>query len=381
MKFEPICCPPASTWPRGIASKMSMRAELVRLGLRCLIKRRNHRELSVEQHRRFATVAERLVPDPPSDTRTLAIDAAGVRADMILTPASEEERHVLFLHGGAFIIGSPNLYRHFTWRVASAAYARVLAVDYRLAPEHPFPAALEDAFTAYNWLLAGGADPRRVAIMGDSAGGGLVFSLMLRLRDEGRPLPAAAVALSPWTDLALTGASLRLNAATDPMLCADDPPLFVSDYLAGADPRAPYVSPLYGDPAGLPPTLIHVGSDEVLRDDAVRMADRMRAAACQVELEIWPRMPHVWQVFVPLIPEASDAIERIGSFVRKQTGYDGAVRVTRPTPMIWPSGGTRRRAATAPQLNSNVPAKTTVALTIAGSGTPSSENWSQTTNK
>jgi monoterpene epsilon-lactone hydrolase len=360
---------------------MSMRAELVRFGLRCLVKRRNHRELSVEQHRRFATVAERLVPDPPANTRTLAIDAAGVRADMILTPASEEERHVLFLHGGAFIIGSPNLYRHFTWRVASAACASVLAVDYRLAPEHPFPAALEDAFIAYNWLLANGADPQRIAIMGDSAGGGLVFSLMLRLRDEGRPLPAAAIALSPWTDLALTGASLRLNAASDPMLCADDPPLFVTDYLAGADPRTPYVSPLYGDPTGLPPTLIQVGSDEVLRDDAVRMADRMRAAACQVELEIWSRMPHVWQVFVPFIPEACDAIERIGSFICEQTGYDGAARVARSAPMIRPAVGTRRKAATAAQLKSNVPAKTTAPLTTAGNSASSSANCSQTMNK
>ncbi|HEX4616387.1 MAG TPA: alpha/beta hydrolase [Stellaceae bacterium] len=313
---------------------------MVRTGLRWLIKHRNHRELTVEQHRRFVTVAARLVPDPPPHTRTLPVDADGVRADLIATPSSERERHVLFLHGGAFIIGSPNLYRHLTWRIASAARARLLAVDYRLAPEHPFPAALEDAFTAYNWLITRGADPSRIAVMGDSAGGGLVFSLMLRLRDEGYPLPGAAVALSPWTDLALTGASLRVNAIYDPMLSADDPPLFVNDYLAGADPRTPYVSPLYGDPAGLPPTIIQVGSDEVLRDDAVRMADRMRAAGCQVELEIWPRMPHVWHVFVPLIPEARRAIERVGAFVREKTGarektsYEVTAPLARSAPII-----------------------------------------------
>jgi epsilon-lactone hydrolase len=175
--------------------------------------------------------------------------------------------------------------------------------------------------------------------MGDSAGGGLVFSLMLRLRDQGSPLPAAAAALSPWTDLALTGPSLKLNAAADPMLSPDGPPLFVGDYLAGADPRAPYVSPLYGDPAGLPPTIIQVGSDEVLRDevlrdDAVRMADRMRAAGCMVELEIWPRMPHVWHAFVPLIPEARRAIERIGAFVRENTGYEVTTPLARPAPII-----------------------------------------------
>jgi epsilon-lactone hydrolase len=312
---------------------MSLRSEMVRLGLRWLIKRRNYRELSIEQHRQLASTAERLVPDPPAGTTTRSVNAGGVQAHLITTPASEPHRHVLFLHGGGFIIGSPSLYRHVTWRIAETTGARVLAVDYRLAPEHPFPAALEDAVTAYRWLLANGADPRRIAVMGDSAGGGLVFSLMLRLRDEGARLPGAAVALSPWTDLALTGASLRLNAAADPMLNAEDPPQFVADYLGGVDPRTPYVSPLYGDPAGLPPTIIQVGSDEVLLDDAVRMADRMRAAGCQVELEIWPRMPHVWHVFVPLIPEARRAIERVGYFVRSRTGYEAVTPLARPAPI------------------------------------------------
>jgi len=300
---------------------MSVRSEIVRLALRTFIKRCDWRSVTVEQNRRFATMCERLIPNPPASTRTLGVNAGGVMADLITTPDSEEDRHILFLHGGAFIIGSPSLYRHLTWRIAAAARARVVAVDYRLAPEHPFPAALDDAFTAYNWLLDDGADPSRIVVMGDSAGGGLLFSLMLKLRDESCRLPGAAVALSPWTDLALTGASLKLNGGADPMLRTDYPPLFVNDYLAGADPRTPYASPLYGDPAGLPPTLIQVGSDEVLRDDAVRMAERMRAAACEVELEIWPRMPHVWHAFVPFVPEARQAIGRIGAFVRQRTGY------------------------------------------------------------
>jgi len=311
---------------------MSLRCEIVRLAMRWLIKRRNYRKLPLERHRRFASAAERLVPSPPSSIRTVEVDAGGVRAELIATPASDDDRHVLFLHGGGFIIGSPALYRHLTWRVATQARARVLAIDYRLAPENPFPAALDDAVAAYHWLLARGADPRRIAVMGDSAGGGLAFSLMLRLRDEGSPLPSAAVALSPWTDLALTGPSLRLNAVSDPLLNAEDPPHFVADYLAGADPRTPYVSPLYGDLAGLPPTIIQVGSDEVLRDDSVRMAERMRAAGCRVELEIWPRMPHVWHAFVPLIPEARRAIERIGAFVRNRTSYDAAACLARPAP-------------------------------------------------
>jgi monoterpene epsilon-lactone hydrolase len=265
---------------------VSLQAELVRLGARWFIKRHGRQKTTIAQMRRRVAAAERLVPGPSADTETIGVDAGGVRADRVTTPASEEDRHVLHLHGGGFITGSPPLYRHLTWRIASAARACVLSIDYRLAPEYPFPAALDDAVTAYHWLLAEGADPRRIAVMGDSAGGGLALSLLLRLRDQGIPLPAAAVALSPWTDLALTGPSLSLNASADPLVSAEQARRFVDYYLAGADPRTPYASPLYGKPEGLPPTIIQVGSDEVLRDDAVRMADRMRAAGCRVELEI-----------------------------------------------------------------------------------------------
>jgi epsilon-lactone hydrolase len=278
-----------------IPDRSSFRAELVRLGGRWMLKHRTRNDATVEQKRRRAAAAQRLVPGPPTGTRTIAVDAGGVRADRISTRSSQSGHYVLFLHGGGFIAGSPSLYRQLTWRIASAARARVLSLDYRLAPEHPFPAALDDAVAAYRWLLAQGAGAGRIAVMGDSAGGGLALSLLLRLRDEGVPLPAAAVALSPWTDLALTGRSFTTNA--------------------GADPRSPYASPLYGEPAGLPPTIIQVGSDEVLRDDAVRMAERMRAAGCRVELEIWPRMPHVWHLFAPVMPEAHRAILRIGSFI------------------------------------------------------------------
>jgi acetyl esterase/lipase len=292
----------------------SLRAEMVRLGARWLLKR-SRNDLTIELMRRRAATVERLVPKPEAGTRTLALCAGGVRADRVSTPLSECCRHVFFLHGGGFIVGSPALYRHFTWRIASAAHARLLVVDYRLAPEHPFPAALDDAVMAYSWLLADGAKPQKIAVMGDSAGGGLALSLLLRLRDQRIPLPAAAVAMSPWTDLALTGPSLQLNARADPLVSPEQARRFVDYYLAGADPRWPYASPLYGNPAGLPPTLIQIGSDEILRDDAVRMADRMHAAGCRVELEIWPRMPHSWHLFAPLMPEARQAIERIGEFV------------------------------------------------------------------
>jgi epsilon-lactone hydrolase len=186
--------------------------------------------------------------------------------------------------------------------------ARVLCIDYRLAPEHPFPAAIEDVTDAYRWLISECAEPRHVAFVGESSGGGLALASMMRLRDEGSPLPAAAVVVSPWTDLALTGQSLTDYGSSDPMVPVELMPKAVELYLAGTDPRSPCVSPLYGDPAGLPPTLILVASDEALRDDAVRMAERLRVAGCDVELELWPRMFHVWPMFARILPEARAAI-------------------------------------------------------------------------
>lgn len=293
---------------------MSLRAELVRLGLRWFVKRPRP---TIAAARAGIRAAQKWVPAPPSGTEVCKVDAGGVAGDLIATPASRPDRHVLYLHGGGYVSGSPALYRNFTWRIAAAARARVLALDYRLAPEHPFPAALDDAFAACRWLFTGTADPRRTAVMGDSAGGGLALALLLKLRDGGHERPAAAVALSPWTDLALTGASLERHAKTDAMLTVADTRMFATSYLAGADPRDPYASPLYGNPAGLPPTLLHAGSDEILRDDAVRMADRMRRARCHVEIEVWPRMPHVWHLFAPVLPEANTAILRIGEFADK----------------------------------------------------------------
>ena len=293
---------------------MSLRAELVRLGLRWFVKRSRP---SVAAARADIAAVQGWVPPVTAGTQVLKIDAGGVAGELIATPASRPDRHVLYLHGGGYVTGSPALYRNFTWRIASATRARVLAIDYRLAPEHPFPAALDDAFAACRWLLGGKAEPRRTAVMGDSAGGGLVLALMLKLRDGGYEHPATAVALSPWTDLALTGASLVRNAKSDPMLTVADMRLFAASYLAGADPRLPYASPLYGNPAGLPPTLIHVGGDEIVRDDAVRMAEKMHVARCHVEIEVWPRMPHVWHLFAPVLPEANAAVARIGAFVEQ----------------------------------------------------------------
>jgi len=291
---------------------MSWRGELARLGLRWLIKRSGPYP-SIDAARQRLAAMQALVPMPPADAVTTSVDAGGVAAKRVAMPVSMAGRHILFLHGGGYVSGSPMLYRHFTWRIAQAMRAVVLVIDYRLAPEHPFPAALDDAVAAYRWLRAEGAG--RIVVMGDSAGGGLALALLMRLRDDGHALPAAAVALSPWTDLALSGDSVRANARADPMINVEDAALSAKLYLAGADPRTPYASPLYGDPAGLPPTLIHVGSDEILHDDASRMALRMREAGCRVELETWRRMPHAWHLLAPALPESLQAIERIAMFL------------------------------------------------------------------
>ena len=296
--------------------RISLRAKFVRLGLSWLVKRRTRHE-TLEQSRRRLLVMEAVIPHPPRGTETITINVGGVSADQVITPASRPNRHVLYLHGGGYRLGAPSTYRHLTWRIASAAQAQVLVIDYRLAPENPFPAALEDAVSYYCWLLAEGADARQIVVIGDSAGGGLALALLLKLRDSSLPRPAAAVVLSPWTDLALTGASLTLNAKLDAIVQAEDAPIFAADYLAGTDPRHPYASPLYGDPTGLPPTLIQVGSEEVLRDDAVRMAENMQRAHCQAELQIWPRMPHVWHFLAPILPEAREAIAEISKFVQR----------------------------------------------------------------
>ena len=298
---------------------MSLRAELLRLGIRIFLKRGTH-HLDIETWRKDMRATEKFVPRPPARSQTTKVNAGRLTFHRVTTEASRVERHVLYLHGGAYVSGAPAYYRHFTWRIADAAKASVWALEYRLAPEHPFPAALEDAVAGYHWLLDNTPDPRRLFVMGDSAGGGLALCLLLKLRDDGRPLPAAAVAMSPWTDLALTGLSLTSNAAADPMLNADDLPELARYYLAGADPRTPYASPLYGDPAGLPPVLIQVGSDEILKDDAVRMAEKLRQHNPHTRLEIWPRMPHVWQLFVPVLPEAHRAIAQIGEFIASVGG-------------------------------------------------------------
>jgi monoterpene epsilon-lactone hydrolase len=284
---------------------------LLRAQKRCLSKV----DTPIPELRRHLKRIEPFVPGGRKYSEMVAIDANGVPAMRVAVAGSRSDRCVLYFHGGGYAVGTAALYRDFLWRIAEAARAHVLFFDYRLAPEHPFPAALEDTVSAYRWV-GERYDHRHVAFFGDSAGGGLVFAALLKMRDEGLRLPRAAVALSPWTDLTMSGPSWKSNAAADPMMDVAKIPQLARNYAGGADPAHPYISPLYGDTDGLPSSLIHCGSDEILRDDAVRMADKMKSSQCDVRLEVWPKMPHVWQLYARLLPEGRLAIARIGKFLQ-----------------------------------------------------------------
>jgi acetyl esterase/lipase len=255
---------------------------------------------------------------PVPDAATVSnVDVHGIPAEWVADGVATPARTVLYLHGGGYVMGGPQTHRTLAYNIAAAADARCLLLDYRLAPEHPFPAAVEDAATAYRWLLAGGADPSSIIVAGDSAGGGLTVATMVKLRDEGIDLPGAAVCLSPWTDMEGQGDSMTANAAKDPMVQADGLARIAKAYLNGADPQHPLAAPIHADLSGLPPMLIQVGSDEVLLDDASRLADRARAAGVDVVYEEWPQMFHVWQLFAPMLSEGRDAIARIGTFAKQ----------------------------------------------------------------
>ncbi|MEX3629400.1 MAG: alpha/beta hydrolase [Burkholderia sp.] len=223
---------------------------------------------------------------------------------------------LLYFHGGGYYFCSPTTHRPLVFALTAKAGARSFSVDYRLAPETPFPAAHDDALAAYAALLEAGVDPATIVLGGDSAGGGLALALLVALRDRNVPLPAGAVLFSPWTDLAATGETLRSNDGADPMFAGAALGRAARLYIGDASPTDPYVSPLYADPAGLPPLLIQAGSTEVLLDDSRRFAESARAAGVEVDLQVWPRMPHVWQMAVPFMPEARRALDDAAAFVR-----------------------------------------------------------------
>jgi len=260
----------------------------------------------------------------PADVTCTPVDAGGVPGEWIVAPGADARGALLYLHGGGYYRGAIATVREMCGRLSRAAGLRVLAIDYRLAPEYPFPAALEDALAALRWLRTqgcpGGCTPGELAVGGDSAGGGLAVALLVALREAGEPLPGAAVCLSPWVDLTHSGESMTALAGDDPSLSRSYLERFAGLYLDGADPRDPRASPLFADLTGLPPLLVQVGGREVLRDDGLRLAERARAAGVAVELDLWEEMTHVWQNNGPDLPEGRQAIERVGAFLRARLG-------------------------------------------------------------
>jgi acetyl esterase/lipase len=255
----------------------------------------------------------------PGDVKCEPVSAGGVKAEWVTAPGADTGRAVLYLHGGGYVIGSINTHRSLAARISKAAQARVLLIDYRLAPEHPHPAAVEDAVAAYRWMLAQGLKPNRVAVSGDSAGGGLTVATLVAIRDAKLAMPAAGVPISPWVDLEGIGESMTTKAKVDPMVQKDGLVGMAKAYLGGKDPRTPLAAPLYADLSGLPPLLIQVGTWETLLDDSNRLAERARKAGVKVALEPWENMIHVWHIFAPMLDEAQQAIDRAGAFIREHT--------------------------------------------------------------
>ncbi len=269
-------------------------------------------EMSVDEQREIMEASADMFP-AEADVVASEVDAGGVPADWITVDQSKVDRIVLYFHGGAYVMGSRNTHRGLAGRIARAAKARVLLPEFRLAPEHPFPAAVDDATTCWRWLLTEGYAPHRMAIAGDSSGGGLTLATLLALKAAGEPLPACAVGLSPWTDLEGKGPTAEPGAVDDPMLSPEGLRLSSKQY-AGADLRNPLAAPLHGDLKDLPPLLLQVGTREILLSDSTRFAEKAQAAGVGVTLEIEEGLIHVWHMF-PDVPEAQSAIERIGAFI------------------------------------------------------------------
>ncbi len=256
---------------------------------------------------------------PPTDSSCESMMVGDVPAEWIAANRVDNGRIILYLHGGAYCLGSINTHRALAAYIGKAAQARTLIIDYRLAPEYHHPAALDDATYAYKWLLAQGHAPQNIAIVGDSAGGGLTLATLLKLREEKVPMPGTAVTLSPWSDLAGTGASIKQKQNVDYILS----PQFLSNsarlYTNGHGLDNHFISPYYASYHNFPPLLIQVGTDEILLDDAVRLAQKAQADGVDVTLDIWEGMLHVWQMGVPYIPEAKEAITQIGVFIQQHT--------------------------------------------------------------
>jgi epsilon-lactone hydrolase len=256
----------------------------------------------------------------PAQFTLSPVEMGDLLAEWILPPSATKDKVILYFHGGGYAVGSCLAHRAIVSKFVKGSGIGALVFDYRLAPEHPFPAALEDSLAAYRWLLAEGFSPSGIVFVGDSAGGGLCLAALLALRDQDIPVPAGAVALSPWTDVKNTGESWTTNADVDTLCWKESQLVFAKYYAGDNDPGLPLISPLYGDLHGLPPLLIYVGGDELLRDDSTRFAQKAKAAGVDVTLRVSEKMFHCYPACAPLFPEARQAMDEICEFIRTHTG-------------------------------------------------------------
>jgi len=257
----------------------------------------------------------------PTDVHIESVEANGVRVEWSSSPNADPACVILFLHGGGYVSGSLDSHRPLATEIGRVCGARTLALGYRLAPEYPFPAALEDALAGYRFLLSSGIDPRHIAVAGDSAGGGLTVALMVSARDAGLPQPACGWCISPWVDLECLSESMTSKAEVDPLIQKPYLKELAQAYLNGADPRTPLASPIYAGLNGLAPLLIQVGSAETLLDDAVRLANVAGVADVAVTLEIWPDMIHAWPLFHQQVTAGRHAIARAAAFIHSRMSF------------------------------------------------------------
>jgi len=270
---------------------------------------------TLQQQRATLEKSARYLP-MPRHVDVKRTTAGNITAEWLRPVGATDNRAILYLHGGAYTMGSCTTYRALAARLAIASQTPALLPEFRLAPEHPFPATLEDGVTVYRWLMEQGIAPQKIVIAGDSSGGSLAVALTVLLRDKNIALPAAITCMSPWADLELTGDSLATRTQVDPLCSLAGSQYHAAQYVGKHDARAPLVSPIHADLHGLPPILIQVGDCEILLSDAIRLAERARADGVEADLEIWDGMWHVWHLFTRFLPEGRRAIEGIGAFVR-----------------------------------------------------------------
>ncbi len=307
-----------SKFPSGTPPMPSLRARAINRFLRLTTKRLWRPDLDIAKVREHTAKMDarlgRRAPVVPMEPVTIA----GVPATWFGAPELERRGTLLYLHGGAWCLNLPGVYRRLVAELSKRTGLRVLLVDYRLAPEHPFPAAIDDCFAVYAWLAEHGYDERPFALAGDSAGGNLSLVTLMRARDALLPLPDCAVLLSPSTDLTVSGASARYNAQADPMFSPAAIELLPDVYCPGEDRRNPLLSPLFGNWNGLPPLLFHAGSTEMLLDDSVRAQDRATQAGVHAQIEVWGGLPHVFHVF-SWMPESREGVQAVADFILERS--------------------------------------------------------------